>query len=99
MFVSASENWTDTAQGTRAELQHDGEWHEHAGHSDDDRHAGNVGIGTTAPSEAVEVVRAGQQGAGFLATSYGAEETNGGGFFAMRNARGTAAAPAAVQTR
>jgi hypothetical protein len=60
-------------------------------------HDGNIGIGTTAPSEAVEVVREGQQGAGFIATTYGAEQTNGGGAFVIRNARGTAAAPAAVQ--
>jgi len=45
----------------------------------------------------VELVREGQQGASFLATTYGAEQTNGGGAFAIRNARGTAAAPAAVE--
>ena len=37
MFVRASENWTDTAQGTSARLQHDDERDEHAGHADDDR--------------------------------------------------------------
>ena len=59
---------------------------------------GNIGIGTTAPSEAVEVVRGGAEGgAFFLATSFGAEETNGGSAFVTRNARGTAAAPAAVE--
>ena len=58
--------------------------------------SGNLGIGTQLPSAAVEVAREGAT-ADFLATSYGgAGGGDSGGFFA-RTARGTAAAPTAVQ--
>jgi hypothetical protein len=97
MFVRAAETWTDTAQGTSVAFNTTmvGTTVPLARMTIVSN--GNIGIGTGGPSEAVEVLREGQQGAGFLATTYGAEQTNGGGAFLIRNARGTAAAPAAVQ--
>jgi hypothetical protein len=96
MFVRAAENWTDTAQGTALNFNTTAFGTNTPGTKMTVDPAGNVGVGTTAPSEAVEAVRGGAQGAAFLATSFGAEETNGGSAFVTRNARGTAAAPAAV---
>jgi hypothetical protein len=97
MFVQAAETWTDTAQGTRLNFNTTPVGLTTPGTRMTIASSGNVGIGTTAPSEAVEVLRQGQQGATVLATTYGAEQTNGGGAFFVRNARGTPAAPAAVE--
>ena len=97
MTVQAAQNWTNTAQGTALTFTTTSIDTTTAATRMTLASNGNLGIGTTAPSEAVEAVREGANGAGFLATSYGAEETNGGLGFFMRNARGTRAAPAAVQ--
>jgi hypothetical protein len=93
MFVSASENWTNTAQGTRLNFNTTTNGTITPGTRMTIDNTGNVGIGTTTPSVTVEAVRDGDV-AVFGATSY----ANGccAGFVA-RLARGTAAAPAAVQ--
>ena len=58
--------------------------------------SGNLGLGTTAPSAAVDVVREGAA-ADLRATSYGGVGAAGSSGFMMRTARGTALAPTAVQ--
>jgi hypothetical protein len=97
MFVQAAENFTVTAQGTRLHFNTTVTGTTTPSTKMTIDPSGNVGIGTTAPSEAVEVLRGGGQGAQLVATTLGAETNGGSGFF-TRNARGTAAAPAAVQT-
>jgi hypothetical protein len=57
--------------------------------------SGDVGIGTTTPLEAVEVVREGVSPA-YVSTSYA--NANFAGAFVGRRARGTMSAPAAVQS-
>jgi len=57
--------------------------------------SGDVGIGTTTPLEAVEVVREGVSPA-YVSTSYA--NANFAGAFVGRRARGTISAPAAVQS-
>ncbi len=56
---------------------------------------GDVGIGTTAPAENLEVSSSAAGDTGILATTY--STTTARGIFAGRRARGTAAAPTAVQ--
>jgi hypothetical protein len=57
---------------------------------------GNLGIGTTFPQEAVEIVRQGS--AAFHATTYSGASAPGEFNFMTRAARGTPGAPAAVQS-
>jgi hypothetical protein len=96
MTVQAAQNWTNTAQGTFLTFTTTSIDTTTAATRMTLAANGNLGIGTTAPSEAVEAVREGDSSAAFVARSYGAEETNGGSAFFMQNARGTRAAPAAV---
>jgi hypothetical protein len=96
MFVVAAENWTDTAQGTRVNFNTTA-----TGTTTQSTRmlidpAGNVGLGTLVPSAPLEVSRTGTD-TGVVSTTY----TNGadvGSFLVAQTARGTAAAPQAVQT-
>jgi hypothetical protein len=92
MFVRAAETWTDTAQGTSLAFTTTAIGTNVPTTRMTVAPDGNVGIGTSAPSAALEVVRNGV--AAFQATSF-ADGCCAG--FAARTARGTAAAPAAVQ--
>ncbi len=93
MTVYAAENLTDTTQGTALSFTTTkrGTHTPLTAMTIDD--AGNVGIGTTTPSATVEAVRDGDN-AVVGATSFGNGCCAG---FSGRLARGTAAAPAAVQ--
>ena len=97
MTVQAAQNWTNTAQATALSFTTTSINTNTPVTRMTIAPNGNVGIGTTVPSETVEAVREGNSSASFLATTYGAEETNGGSGFFTLNARGTRAAPAAVQ--
>jgi hypothetical protein len=95
MVIRAAENFTDTAQGALIQF--------HTIPSGSTQNVvamtlasnGNVGIGTGGPQAAVEIVR--QGGAEFLATTYSGGSDSGEFNFTTRVARGTQAAPAAVQ--
>jgi hypothetical protein len=93
MFVGAAENWTDAAQGTNLTFltTPTGTNVEQARMIIDP--AGKVGIGTPTPSFPVEVARTSAD-ALIATTAYG---TGTNSFFIAQSARGTAAAPAAVQ--
>jgi endosialidase-like protein len=93
MFVSAAENWTDAAQGTKLSFltTATGTNTQQAQMTIDP--AGRVGIGTGAPSFPLEVSRSGAD-ALIATTAYG---TGVNSFFIAQSARGTAAAPSAVQ--
>jgi hypothetical protein len=60
MFVSASENWTDTAQGTRLTFNTTMNGTTAPGPRMTIDNVGNVGIGTTNPISSVEIVRNGE---------------------------------------
>ena len=93
MFVQAAETWTDTAQGTRLNFNTTVNGTNTPGTRMTITNNGNIGIGTTTPSATVEAVRSGD------VAVVGATSFNDGccAGFAARMARGTAAAPAAVQ--
>ena len=95
MTVNAAENYTDAAQGTALNFftTKRGTNSLLAAMTLDD--AGNLGLGTSAPSAAMELVRTGSP-AEFRATSYAALSVSDA-TFVTRIARGTSAAPAAVQ--
>ena len=95
MFVNASENWTDLAQGTRLNFNTTTNGTIAPATRMTIDNLGNVGVGTMAPSAPVEVVRQGSP-AEFRVTLFKAGGGDDPGFFA-RTARGTAAAPSAVQ--
>jgi endosialidase-like protein len=95
MFVGASENWTDTAQGTSLffNTTPNGTITPSTKMTITDN--GNVGIGTLFPGDALEVSRTGDDSV-VVATAF----TNGNdatGVFLGRTARGTQAAPTATQ--
>ncbi len=92
MFVSASENWTTTAQGTRLNFNTTTNGTTLTSTKMTIDGAGNVGIGTQNPIGALEIVRNGETS--FVGTSYNNDD--GSAVFFQR-ARGTAQAPAAVQ--
>ena len=94
MFVSAAENWTDAAQGTRLHLLTTATGTNTQQTRMTIAANGDIGIGTTTPSATVEALRDGDV-AVVGATSFGNGCCAG---FAARMARGTAAAPAAVQS-
>jgi hypothetical protein len=96
MFVRAAENWTDAAQGTRLVFSTTATG---TNTFPADRMtitaAGDVGIGTTVPGMPLEVSRTGTN-VGVASTLY----TNGanvGSFLVAQSARGTSAAPLALQ--
>jgi hypothetical protein len=94
MFIQAAENWTNTAQGTRLNFNTTMTGTTAPGTRMTLDSSGNLGVGTTAPELAVEAVRDGDDAA-FQATSFNAGGCCAG--FVARTARGTRAAPAAVQ--
>jgi len=96
MFVLASENWTDTAQGTLINFNTTATGTTTPGTRVTISPSGDVGIGTTFPQGAVEIVRQGS--AAFHATTYSGASKPGEFNFVTRSARGTPAAPAAVQS-
>jgi Chaperone of endosialidase len=91
MFVTASENWTDTAQGTKLFFNTTTNGTTAPGTRMTIDSAGNVGIGTTNPITTLEIVRNGETN--FIGTSYNNDD--GSAVFFQR-ARGTAQTPAAV---
>ena len=91
MFVQAAENWTDLAQGTNLTFTTTPTGTTTQLEQMRIDQAGNVGIGTSVPRNALEVVRTGA--ANITSTSFGGETGLG-----LQFARGTAAAPSAVQT-
>jgi len=95
MFVQAAENWTDAAQGTRVFFNTTATGTNTPSTKVTIDPAGDVGIGTTAPSSALEVSRTGNHSV-ITSTAY-ANGTNASSFFVAQTARGTAAAPSAVQ--
>jgi hypothetical protein len=92
MFVTASENWTNAAQGTRVNFNTTANGTITPGTRMTINDVGNVGIGTTNPGTPLEIVRNGETT--ILATSY--NDDDGSAVFFER-ARGTAQAPTAVQ--
>ena len=96
MFVRAAENWTDTGQGTALDFNTTAFGTNTSNTRMTIDPAGNVGIGTTNPQGAVEIVR--QGGGKFHATTYSGASKPGEFNFVTRAARGTPAAPAAIQS-
>ena len=95
MFVGASENWTDVAQGTSLFFNTTANGTVTPGTKMTITGNGDVGIGTLFPNGGLEVSRTGDDSA-VVATAY----TNGNdaaGFFLARTARGTQAAPTPTQ--
>jgi hypothetical protein len=95
MFVQAAETWTDAAQGTRLNFNTTIPGSTATGTRMTLDPFGNLGIGTSGPQAALEIVR--QGGAEFLATTYSGASDSGEFNVVTRTARGTPAAPAAVQ--
>jgi hypothetical protein len=93
MFIRAAQNWTDAAQGTAINFVTTPIGTVGPVQQMTLDPSGNLGIGTTAPWATVEAVRDGDV-AVVGATSFGDGCCAG---FVARMARGTAAAPAAVQ--
>ena len=94
MFVVAAENWSNAAQGTRLAFNTTMTGTTAPGTRMTLDPSGNLGIGTTTPSATVEAFREGDV-AVVQATSFSDGECCAA--FVARKARGTAAAPAAVQ--
>ncbi|HEY6508357.1 MAG TPA: tail fiber domain-containing protein, partial [Vicinamibacterales bacterium] len=95
--VVANENWTDTAQGTRL-----GFATTPLGTATPVLRmvldpSGNLGLGTIAPSAALEVVRETGTPLEVYLTRYGGISSSGEPNLMLRTARGTAAAPTAIQ--
>jgi hypothetical protein len=95
MFVQAAENWTDTAQGTRLFFNTTAIGTTGPSTKMTIDSSGNVGIGTSNPQAPLEVSRIGTD-VPVVATTY-TNGTNASSFFVTQTARGTAAAPTAVQ--
>jgi hypothetical protein len=92
MFVTASENWTDTAQGTALNFNTTATGTINPVTRMTIDPDGNVGIGTTNPGTTLDIVRDGETT--ILGTSF--NDDDGSAVFFQR-ARGTRQAPAAVQ--
>ena len=95
MTVQAAQNWTDTAHGTALNFNTTTSGTIAPATRMTIAPDGNIGIGTQAPSAPVELVRQGSP-AEFRITLFKAGGGEDPGFF-NRTARGTAAAPSAVQ--
>jgi hypothetical protein len=95
MFVAAAENWTDAAQGTTTTFMTTPLGASAGQIRMTIDSSGNVGIGTQAPSAPLEVSRTGTNAA--VASTLYANGANVGSFLVAQTARGTAAAPTAVQ--
>jgi hypothetical protein len=91
MFVAATENWTDTAQGTRLFFNTTTNGTTAPATRMTIDHTGNVGIGTTNPGAPLEMVRNGETT--IVGTSF--NDADGSAVFFQR-ARGTQQTPAAV---
>ncbi len=96
MLVRAAETWTDTAQGTSLAFNTTSVGTAAPLTRMTLTYDGNLGIGTGAPQGALEVVQTGNDTA-VVATAY-ANGTGAAPFYVTWAARGTQAAPAAVQT-
>jgi len=92
MFVAASENWTDVAQGTNLFFNTTGSGTVTPSTKMTINGNGDVGIGTTNPGTALNIVRNGGETT-FVGTSY--NNGDGSAVFFQR-ARGTQQAPTAV---
>jgi len=90
MFVRAAENWTDTAQGTAINFTTTAAGTAVPLTQMTLTSSGNLGIGTVAPGDALEIAKNG--GAAATIGSFGGDSA-----VFVRTARGTQAAPAAVQ--
>jgi hypothetical protein len=95
MEIRAAENFTPATQGTALNFltTKRGTNTPLAAMTLDD--SGNLGLGTTTPGAPLQVVRTGEN-AGVVSTVY-VNGTDSGSFLVPQTARGTAAAPAAVQ--
>jgi hypothetical protein len=98
MTVQAAENWTNTAQGTRVNFQTTATGTTTPSTKMTIDPAGNVGIGTSGPMAALDMVR--ETGAGpleILLTRYAGASSSGEPNVMLQTARGSRAAPSAVQ--
>jgi hypothetical protein len=91
MFVGATENWTDIAQGTRVFFNTTTNGTIAPATRMTIDNTGNVGIGTTNPGAPLELVRTGD--ASFVSTSFNDDDASAVFF---QRARGTQQAPAGV---
>jgi hypothetical protein len=92
MFVRAAENWTDAFQGTSIAFNTTATGTNTPATRVTITPSGDVGVGTTNPQTSFEIVRNGE--ANMISTSY--NNGDGSAVFFQR-ARGTSAAPTAVQ--
>jgi hypothetical protein len=92
MFVTASENWTDTAQGTSLNFNTTATGTNTPGTRVTISPSGNVGIGTTNPGVPLQIVRNGETT--IVGTSF--NDDDGSAVFFQR-ARGTSQTPSASQ--
>jgi Chaperone of endosialidase len=93
MFINAAENWTDTAQGTRIQFFTTNFGTTVPVNRMTLSPSGFLGLGTNFPGAVVDVVRT-DSGDDFRTTVYGGGDAG----FIARKARGTVAAPSAVQS-
>jgi len=95
MEIKAAENYTDAAQGTALNFYTTKIGTNTTIKAMTLSDSGNLGLGTNAPSAPLEVSRTGTN-AGVVSTLY-ANGADAGSFLVAQTARGTAAAPAAIQ--
>jgi hypothetical protein len=96
MRIAAAENWSASAHGTAIEFKNTPLGATVPATRMLLDPTGRLGIGTFAPSAAVEVMRDGEE-ADFRATAFSGGAFGADASFMTRTARGTAAAPSAVQ--
>ena len=95
MEIRAAENYTDAAQGTALTFLTTKRGTNTPIASMTLDHSGSLGLGTNAPSAPLEVSRTGTN-AGIVSTLY-VNGADAGSFLVAQTARGTAAAPTAIQ--